>query len=224
MRQEEQRGLDLLLGHFIGENRAVPTICLFPVSLCQIWSSCRIGLCGKLRSQMSPEPAQEHFQKWNLSLLVQGCAWAAWQVCSEPGHLQEALSLLRLALRMLCSASRQEGQQGLSLVCRDITPSMARCRPVGRASLVAKQQKLLPAHLIFDLLCRSGRFAAQMWDLSAEPLLSLTLYLRRGTVLRARLWGHRICAWWVGTGCLCFSRILHPGAVLRSSITPDISW
>lgn len=123
VRQEEQRGLDLLLGHFIGENRAVPTICLFPVSLCQIWSSCRIGLCGKLRSQMSPEPAQEHFQKWNLSLLVQGCAWAAWQVCSEPGHLQEALSLLRLALRMLCSASRQEGQQGLSLVCRASPPA-----------------------------------------------------------------------------------------------------
>lgn len=58
-----------------------------------------------------------------------------------------------------------------------ITPGMARC---GQSQPMAEQQKLLPAHLISDLLCRSGRFAAQMWDLSAGPLLSLTLHLRQG--------------------------------------------
>lgn len=75
-----------LRGHPVGKSRTVPIILVPCKLMADPGGATEAGLCGKLsKSQTSPEPAQQHFQTRNLSLLVQGCAWIPWEVCSESG-------------------------------------------------------------------------------------------------------------------------------------------
>lgn len=84
---------------------------------------------------MFPEPAQEPFQKWNLSLLV---------VPGFPGRCALSQGIcrklffrripLKFALRVLsCSASGQEMEEGMSQGCRALPSVWARCKPAGQS-------------------------------------------------------------------------------------------
>lgn len=119
---------------------------------------------------MSPEPAQEHSQKWSLSLWAQGCAGVLW-LRAPAGSSSPALGCVQAGGRGRAEPVCRAGcWHHLSTARADLGQG----QPGGPAAGAA------PARLSSDLLCTSSRFAAQMWDLPAGPLPSPILYLRHG--------------------------------------------